>query len=374
MKRLFLGLMCICFLQVAYGQAKKIDDVIPVRGLAIAAPSVQGLDLFLKFIEEELAPAHFNMLVLRVDWNYAYESHPELRRDDPLSRADVKRIVDLCKKYDIKIAPQINLLGHQGGARPLNLLRVYPEFEESPHITEAPSNTYVDGLYQRSYCPLHPEVHNVVFALVDELMDVFEAEWFHAGMDEVYHLGDERCPRCRGLDKADLFAGEVTRIHNHLAIKNRRLMIWGARLIDGISAGVGAWEGSYNNTYRAIDMIPKDVYICDWHYNRADLTNVYFAIKGFDVVSCPWNRPEVAAKQLEDMINFRQQSSRAMAPRFQGLLATVWSGADGFLRSYYDPETYVVQPPVEGEQNNQTRGGDARTVKLLIEEFKQLNQ
>jgi len=373
MKRLFLFFMCVCFLQATYGQAKKIDELIPMRGLAIAAPSVQGLDLFLKFIEEELAPAHFNMLVLRVDWNYAYESHPELRRDDPLSKADVRRIVDLCKKYDIKIAPQINLLGHQGGARPLNLLRVYPEFEEAPHIKEAPSNTYVDGLYNRSYCPLHPDVHKVVFALVDELMDVFEAEWFHAGMDEVYHLGDERCPRCQGKDKADLFAGEVTKIHNHLALKNRRLMIWGDRLIDGLSAGVGAWEGSYNNTYRAIDMIPKDVYICDWHYNRADLTNVYFAIKGFDVVSCPWNRPEVAAKQLQDMIAFRQQSSRAMAPRFQGLIATVWSGADGFLRSYYDPETYIVRPPVEGERNSQS-GGDARTLKLLIEEFKQLNQ
>jgi hypothetical protein len=216
----------------------------------------------------------------------------------------------------------------------------------------------------------------VVFALVDELMDAFEAEWFHAGMDEVYHIGDERCPRCRGKDKAELFAGEVNKIRDHLALKNRRLMIWGDRLLDGLATGVGAWEGSYNNTHRAIDMINKDVYICDWHYNRADLTCVLFAMKGFEVATCPWRNPEVAALQLQNMIDFRQQSSRVMAPRFQGIIATVWSGADGFLNLYYDPATYVVSTqPIENEadQRARFRGGDARVLKLLIDEFKKMN-
>ena len=61
-------------------------EPLPVRGLAIEAPKPDGLDRFLNFIEEELVPAHFNLLILRVDWNYAYESHPELRDPNPLSR------------------------------------------------------------------------------------------------------------------------------------------------------------------------------------------------------------------------------------------------------------------------------------------------
>lgn len=47
-----------------------------------------------------------------------------------------------------------------------------------------------DGLYCKSYCPLHPEIHDVVLALVDEIMDAFEASTFHAGMDEVFYIGD----------------------------------------------------------------------------------------------------------------------------------------------------------------------------------------
>ena len=379
MKRLLISFLCVCFLQVSFGQAKKIDDVMPMRGLAIAAPSVQGVDLFCKFIEEELAPAHFNMLILRVDWNYAYECHPELRDPNPLTKADVKKIVDVCKKYDIKITPQINLLGHQSWAgTTYALLREYPEFDEAPHIKTENYNDYTNAsgrpqwyanaLYCKSYCPLHPDVHKVVFALVDELTDVFEAEWFHAGMDEVFHIGDERCERCRGKDKAELFAGEVNKIRDHLASKNRRLMIWGDRLIDGQMTGYGAWEASMNNTHRAIDMINKDVFICDWHYDYSGLSSVLFAFKGFNVALCPYQNQTVASQHLNDMLDFRTRSiNRVTRERFQGIIHTVWSGADGFLRSYYNPETYSTD-----SQNSQ--GGDARTLKYLIAEFKKLNQ
>jgi len=375
MRHLTLFFLCFCFMQSSFCQTEKIDNALPVRGLAIAAPSVQGVDLFCKFIEEELAPAHFNLLILRVDWNYAYESHPELRDPDPLTRADVKKIVDICKKFNIKIAPQINLLGHQSWAKTTNnLLRVYPEFDETPHIKTEDYTGWPNpyGLYCKSYCPLHPNVHQIVFALVDELMDVFEAEWFHAGMDEVFYIGDDQCPRCSGRDKAELFAGELTKIQNHLSLTNRRLMIWGDRLIDGKTTGLGMWEASMNNTHRAIDMIPKDVFICDWHYECADLTCVYFAMKGFDVATCPWRNPETAAIQLKNMVDFRQQSAREMGSRFQGVIQTVWSGADGFLKTYYNPETYHFPPNATREQRNQ--GGDARTLKRMMEEFKKLNE
>ena len=366
MKQILLLIAMICILPAAlFAQTKesRIDSVLPVRGLAIAAPSVGGLDLFLKFIEEELAPAHFNLLVLRVDWNYAYESHPELRDDNPLTKQDVKKIVNLCKRYGIRIAPQVNLLGHQSWAKNTgNLLRVYPQFDETPQIkTENYSGwPNADGLYCKSYCPLHPDVHTVVFALMDELMDVFETDLFHAGMDEVFYIGDPKCPRCSGRDKAELFAGEVTALRNHLAQKNARLMIWGDRLIDGKTTGMGEWEASMNNTYRAIDLIPKDVFICDWHYERPDQTPVYFAMKGLDVATCPWRKPDIAVQQLNDMLRFRESSTPAMAQHFQGIIATVWSGADQFLKSYYNTST-----PSNKES-------DALTLKRLIEEYKKL--
>jgi hypothetical protein len=82
-------------------------------------------------------------------------------------------------------------------------------------------------------------------------------------------------------------------------------------------------------------MIPKDVMICDWHYERPDQTAVYFAMKGFDVVTCPWRNPSNAVAQANDMVRFRNSSTPEMSNRFSGMVQTVWSGAEQFLGSYY---------------------------------------
>lgn len=316
----------------------RIDSVIPVRGFCIAAPKPDKVDAFIKFINEELVPAKINTLILRIDYGYMYRSHPELRDSSALSLRDARKLVTACRKNHIRIIPQVNMLGHQSWAGTTgNLLKAYPEFDETPGVKMPEKYVWPnpEGLYCKSYCPLHPDVHKVVFAVIDEICDAFEADAFHAGMDEVFYIGERQCPRCSGRDKAELFAGEVRAIHDHLAQKGRQLWIWGDRLIDGKTTGLGEWEASYNNTWRAVDLIPKDVIICDWHYERPDQTPVYFAMKGLSVVSCPWRMPESAVRQADDMMRFRKSSTPEMRERFLGVMQTVWSGAEQFLDSYY---------------------------------------
>jgi hypothetical protein len=169
-------------------------------------------------------------------------------------------------------------------------------------------------------------------------------------MDEVFYLGDDQCPRCSGKDKSELFAGEVQRIRDHLASKNRKLWIWGDRLLDGKVTGLGEWEGSINDTHRAIDLIPKDVVICDWHYDRAEPTAAYFALKGFNVVTCPWKNPATAAQQVEDMARLRAQSNAQVSGRAQGIVQTVWSGANSFLDNY---QRYAHSDPRPAEEKSE---------------------
>ena len=116
-------------------------------------------------------------------------------------------------------------------------------------------------------------------------------------------------------------------------------MIWGDRLLDGKTTGLGMWEASMNNTHRAIDLIPKDVFICDWHYERPDKTAVYFATKGFQVATCPWRMPEIAVVQRNDMINFRKTATLEMKERYQGIIQTVWSDAGSFMDGFYGNKT-----------------------------------
>ncbi len=336
MKRLFYLLLSGFFLSQA--AERPVEPPLPVRGLCIQAPSPQRLDEFIKFIEEELAPRSVNVLILRVDYGFQFTSRPELADPNGLSKEHAQRLAAVGRRHQIRIIPLVNLLGHQSWqSRCGKLLQVYPEFDETPAVKFPEKYVWPnpDRLYCKSYCPRHPQVHEVVFALVDEVCDAFGADAFHAGLDEVFYLGEDQCPRCRGRNKAELFADEVRRIRDHLQPTQRQLWMWGDRLLDGKATGLGEWEASENDTHGAVDLIPKDVVICDWHYDRPDPTAVYFAMKGLSVVSCPWKKPEVGVAQVTDMLRFRASSPPPMNQHFLGVVQTVWSGAGGFLDQYY---------------------------------------
>ena len=115
---------------------------------------------------------------------------------------------------------------------------------------------------------------------------------------------------------------------------------------------MGQWEASTNDTHRAIDLISKDVVICDWHYERPDKTPVLFASKGFRVLSAVWNRPEVAIQQTVDMANFRETATKVMKPRYAGMMQTIWSPADSYMRQ--------VERRDSGQPESR-RVGDARS-------------
>ena len=361
-------ILLLCLAAPVLRAQDSLDRLLPVRGFCVAAPSANRLDEFIRFIEKELAPRSVNTLVLRVDYNFQYASHPELKERAGLSKEDVGKLVAACKSHKIRVIPQINLLGHQSWQRTCGpLLRTYPEFDETPWVQFPERYTWPnpDRLYCKSYCPLHPKVHEVVFALMDELCDAFEADAFHAGMDEVFYIGEDKCPRCAGHDKAELFAGEVRLIREHLRQKGRELWIWGDRLLDGKTTGLGEWEASISGTDRAIDLIPRDVVICDWHYDHPAPTAIYFALKGLKVVTCPWNNPQVAVSQLQDVVRFRERASRETRPRLLGMMQTVWSGANQFL------DRFNGKNPEQEQRSERT---DAKCFTKLYEEIAALSK
>src|SRR4051812_9489806 len=59
-----------------------------------------------------------NLLVLEVDYNFEFSSHPELiESEDFISFAGARRFAKVCKQYNIRIIPQFQSLGHQSWAK-----------------------------------------------------------------------------------------------------------------------------------------------------------------------------------------------------------------------------------------------------------------
>lgn len=343
--------ICSLFFSTFPLLAKANDLPKEVRGLCIGAPSYERVDDFVAFIDTELRNRKINVLVLRIDYNYQYKSHPELvtnqkRKLDTtvstaLSSSEMKKIVKSCKRNGIVLVPLVNLYGHQSWAStPGALLRVYPQFDETPWVSFPQEYKWpnADSLYCKSYCPLHPEVHKVVFDLVNEIMEVCETDQFHAGMDEVFYVGASQCPRCGGKDRSVLFADEVNRISEHVRSRGGRLWIWGDRMLDAVSTGLGIWEASGNDTHRSMDLIDRSVVINTWHYVSAPETPTLFAQKGYSVMICPWNRPDVAVAQVVNYRTFKATAPASYKDKFNGLIQTVWTNADNFM-DYYSGKT-----------------------------------
>ena len=307
-------------------------SALPVRGIHFSAPGKRDLPATLEFIRTALATNGVNTLIIEFNYRYDFQSRPEFADPSALDRADAQQLLAACRASGIELIPMINCLGHQSwAARNDRLLQLHPEFDETPG--KYPEN---QDIYCRSYCPRHPEVHGVLFDLMDELVRDCEAKAFHVGMDEVFLLADPDCPRCAGQAPAELFAEEVGRLRDHLAGRGCRLWVWGDRFLDGRATGLGRWEASENDTQAAIDRVPKDIVICDWHYDAAPETAAHFARKGFDVVSCPWRKPAVALEQLALMRALRQDDDPEVARRARGMVQTTWCGLEAFRRAYAD--------------------------------------
>jgi Glycosyl hydrolase family 20, catalytic domain len=285
------------------------------RGVHLGLHSDAEAGALMKEIPK-LSALGVNVLIVEVNYSFDYQSHPELRPGQFITRARAGELVKAARSHGINVIPQINCLGHQSWSRNTGeLLKHHPEFDETPG--QYPDNK---GIYCRSWCPQNPEVNKVIFALIDELADAFDANAFHAGMDEVFIIGSEYCPRCKNEDPAKLFAKAVNDIHAHIVDQRKlQMLIWGDRLLDAKTLGYSLWEAATNRTQQAIDLIPKDVIVCDWHYGKkGSYPSVPMLIeKGFRVWPSGWQPLEAT----EAFSAFSRQQKNA---RLVGYLCTTW--------------------------------------------------
>ena len=269
----------------------------------------------------DLAARGVNVLVLEVDYAFEFSSHPELRiAEKVMTRAGARRFVAACRKRGIRVIPQFQSFGHQSWARDTwPLLTKYPELDLTPGAF--PQN---EGIYCREWDPMNPRVYQIVYALVDEIVDAFDADAVHVGMDEVFLIGHDASPSTKGKDTAEVFAKAVNDLYAHVVKKRGlRMIMWGDRLIDAERYDYGEWEASKNNTWPAIYMIPKDIVIADWHYEPRDSypSLPLFLDKGFRVLPTSWKDVAASRKYIDYTVGLEH-------PRMLGHLFSMWSKQD----------------------------------------------
>ena len=307
------------------------------RGLVLTAPLPKDVETVCEFIEKILA-GKINLLVLQTRYRYQFKTHPECTGRYALSEKDVKRILSACRNAKIELIPKMNLFGHQSGLpnvpddgilhgapddRPTikdGLLAAYPEFDEEQNNERV--------LYSRSICPTHPRVKGVLSDLIGELLDVFEARAIHIGCDEAFSLGT--CPRCAKVGNARLFADWITSIHDLIAARGAKTFMWSDRFLNSEKTYRNIYEASANGTEGALALVPKDIILCDWHYEnyggRYPSLEI-FKNAGFQTLISPW-------KNLENAKAFVRAAAQSGYKNIAGVLLTTWCSSGELARHF----------------------------------------
>jgi hypothetical protein len=288
-----------------------------LRGVHLYMPPRAQLPFFGRLLEV-LASLRFNTIFLEVGGGMRYDRHPEINRGwedyvrrvtalpgfvneaehgypfpkdsthyelaggSCLEKDEVRGLIAQAEALHIEVLPEVQSLSHS-----------YYLCCPHPEIAENAADPFPD-----TYCPSNPASYQLLFEVLDEVIDVFHPRLVHTGHDELYTLGV--CPRCRGKSGAELLAGDLTRIHAYLAERGIRMALWGDKLMNIIVGGrslggreytvePGTWfkntePYSIIETYPAIECVPKDLLILNWYWSVDPQATRYFAAHGFEQI------------------------------------------------------------------------------------------
>lgn len=281
----------------------------PIRALHFVVFNLSVDDA--KRLIDNASKENFNTIILGMPWRNGLKlnSTPWVVPSKlTWAREDLLDVVKYARQKNLEIIPQLPLLSHQ---ETLGLAQSFPDLMFNA----------------RTYDPRDDKVYQLVFPIIDELVDLINPKAIHIGHDEV--VGWNKRHYKIGLLKQgehmlppDLFLADVNHLHAYLKKKNVETWMWGDMLIAPdefpTMSGRPDINGSSPGYGPALRRkVPKDIVICDWHYRGEQMdfpTIDAFNIDGFRVLGTTWRAKETTR-------NFSRYAARQGA---NGMIASTW--------------------------------------------------
>lgn len=273
----------LCEKDKVYTARVSDSPAYPFRGVHLFMPSERMMPFAKRLIKYMISPMGYNKVIIEIAGGMQFESHPEINEavihankmhaegkwpafahagvaeGGFASKEAVRDFIDYMRAFGLDVIPEIQSLGHvQFMTLAHPEIAEIEEEAEKLNIDTRDEDARPETFYKHSYCPSNPKSYEILFDLIDEIVDVFRPkEYVHMGHDEVYQLGV--CPVCKKKNGAELYYGDVMKIYNHLKSKGLKMMIW-SDMIQPVS---------HYTSRPAIDMLPKDILMLDfiWYFH-----------------------------------------------------------------------------------------------------------
>lgn len=123
-------------------------------------------------------------------WRIESKKFPQLHEGSGqyYTQQEIREVIDFAKERGIEIIPEIDMPGHN-----LALLSVFPEYScKGESVTPAKAR----GVYKTILCAGKVDTYVFVEQLLEEMIPLFESQYFHIGGDEAPKDEWKECPHC----------------------------------------------------------------------------------------------------------------------------------------------------------------------------------
>ena len=311
-KRFFVVQVAL-FVLLGQGMVFAKGESVSVKGLEVRAFHFVLRNVApdrAKWMIDVAANSGFNTVQVILTDGVRLDNAPWKPMPDAWSKQVFVNWVKYARSKGVEVIPELKLLTHQ------------EKFMQSNH-----PQLMFNSL---TYDPRNEKVYQIVFALLDEVIELVQPKAIHIGHDEVSgrlfrnKLGMLRPAHLKRGESAlppNLFLQDVLKIHNYLKSKNIETWMWGDMLLSPSEfpnmkeAPLHGTLSGYGPELRK--KLPRDLVICDWHYYETTPDFPSLTVlknEGFRVLAAVW----------KDENTTRNFSRYAVSNNAYGAIATTW--------------------------------------------------
>jgi len=271
-----------------------------------------------------MAEHKMNHAIIQVDY-MEFDRYPEIRYEPyAQSQEEIRELIEYAEERFITVTPLVASLGHAEWAF---------THDENLDIAEDPDNPVALNV-------TNPRTFKFLFNIFDEVIELFDPEFFHVGLDEIDHFADfpasEESKKYSITEIMDMYMREVGEYFYRQDID--RIMLWG----DMFLAPGEAPDAAFAETARAAKARraiisnamrrnrPDEIIVTDWHYQPVDpehyISLDIFHELGTRTIASTWYNPQ----------NIRNFARQAIADESWGLLQTTWAGFNFYIEENVD--------------------------------------
>ncbi len=268
----------------------------------------------------------------------------------------MKEIVAYCAERYITVIPEFDVPGHSSA-----LLHVYPDISCKKEPVEVKT---CQGIFDDVICPGKDKSFEVIFDIIEDMLEIFSSKYIHIGGDEVPKTNWEKCPDCQRRIKDNFLKDEemlqgwfTNKIADFLRSKGRKPIVWNESLRSGIlrnNTVVQMWMDRKKDSVAFANnggkIIVSDFfhYYCDYPYAMTPLIKTYKYKPLLRGIKNPESVVGVESTVWTEYINNFERLSYNCFPRFTAVAESGWTQEKNKNPADFQRRFRIYTPFLEG--------------------------